>query len=126
MSCKNGARSVSDYSDSRRKGSSSLLSTKSKSITAYDADFDDILEMHGILEADDEEPSNWKELQSLVGRERASAPPEEREIKGIRVTVRRSSNEDSVSSSVFPRIFPIDRVNTCCTLKEHWNRQWTH
>ncbi len=58
MSCKNEARSVSDYPDSRRKGSSSLLSTKFKSITAYDADFDDILEMHDILEADDEEPSN--------------------------------------------------------------------
>lgn len=126
MSCKNGARSVSDYSDSRRKGSFSLLSTKFKSITAYDADFDDILEMHGILEADDEEPSNWKELQSLVERERASASLEEREIKGIRVTVRRSFNEDSVSFSVFPRIFPMDRVNTCYTLKEHWNRQWTH
>lgn len=136
MSCKNGARSVSDYSDSKRKGSASLLSTisnsskssstKPKSITAYDVDFDDILEAHRILEADDEEPSNWKELQQLVGRERASAPPEEHEIKGIRVTVQRSSNEDSVAFSVFPRIFPVSRVNTCHTLKEHWNRQWTH
>lgn len=117
---------MSDYSDSRRKGSSSLLSTNSKSITAYDADFDDTLEMHGVIEADDEEPINWKELQSLVERERTSPPPEESEIKGIRVAVGRSSNEDSVSASVFPRSFPVDRVNTCHTLKEHWNRQWTH
>lgn len=106
MSCKNRARSISDYSDSRRKGSSSLLSTKSKSITAYDADFHNILEIHNILEADDEEPSNWKELQSLVRRERTSAPPKKSEIKGIRVAVRRSSNKDSVSANVFPRIFP--------------------
>ena len=125
MSCKNGARSILDYSDSKRKGSASLLSSKSKSVTAYDVDFDDILETHRVLEADDEEPNNWKELQSLVERERASAPPEEREIKDIRVTVRRSSNENSVSSSVFPRIFPVGRVDTCHTLKEHWNRQWT-
>jgi len=117
---------VSDYSDSKRKGSASLLSSKSKSVTAYDIDFDDILETHRVVEADDEEPNNWRELQSLVGRERASAPPEDREIKDIRVTVRRSSNENSVSSSVFPRIFPVNRVDTCHTLKEHWNRQWTH
>ncbi len=126
MSCKNGARSVSSYSDSKRKGSTSLLSSKSRSVTAYDVDFEDILETHRVIEADDEEPKNWRELQSLVGRERASAPPEDHEIKGIRVTVRRSSNENSVSSSVFPRIFPVSRVDTCHTLKEHWNRQWTH
>lgn len=78
--------------------------------------------MHSILEADNKEPSNWKELQSLVGRERVLAPPEEREIKAIRVTVRRSSNKDSVSSSMFPRIFLINRVNIYYTLKEHWNR----
>jgi len=126
MSCKNGARSVSSYSDSKRKGSASLLSSKPKSVTAYDVDFEDILETHRVIEADDEEPKNWRELQLLVGRERASAPPEDHEIKGIRVTVRRSSNENSVSSSVFPRIFPVSRVNTCNTLKEHWNRQWTH
>jgi len=126
MSCKNGARSVSDYSDSRRKGSASLLSSKSKSVTAYDVDFDDILEARRVVEAGDEEPNNWRELQSLVGRDRASAPPEEHEIKSIRVTVRRSSNENSVSSSVFPRIFPVTRVDTCQTLKEQWNRQWAH
>lgn len=117
---------MSSYSDSKRKGSASLLSSKSRSVTAYDVDFEDILETHRVIEADDEEPKNWRELQSLVGRERASAPPEDHEIKGIRVTVRRSSNENSVSSSVFPRIFPVSRVNTCHTLKEHWNRQWTH
>ena len=61
-----------------------------------------------------------------MGRDRASVPSEEYEIKSIRVTVRRSSNENSVSSSVFPRIFPVSRVDTCSTLKEHWNRQWTH
>jgi len=123
MSCKNGARSVSDYSDSRRKGSASLLSSKSKSVTAYDVDFDDILEARRVVEAGDEEPNNWRELQSLVGRDRASAPPEEHEIKR---TIRRSSNENSVSSSVFPRIFPVTRVDTCQTLKEQWNRQWAH
>jgi len=115
MSCKNGARSVSDYSDSRRKGSASLLSSKSKSVTAYDVDFDDILEARRVVEAGDEEPNNWRELQSLVGRDRASAPPEEHEIKR---TIRRSSNENSVSSSVFPRISPVTRVDTCQTLKE--------
>ncbi len=59
-------------------------------------------------------------------RKRASAPPENHEIKGIRVTVRRSSNENSVSFSVFSRIFPVSRVDICHTLKKHWNRQWTH
>jgi len=62
MSCKNGARSVSDYSDSRRKGSASLLSSISKSVTAYDVDFDDILEARRVAEAGDEEPNNWREL----------------------------------------------------------------
>ena len=62
MACKNGARSVSDYSDSKRKGSASLLSTKPKSVTAYDNEFEDILETRGVVEADDEEPSNWREL----------------------------------------------------------------
>ena len=126
MACKNGARSVSDYSDSKRKGSASLLSTKPKSVTAYDNEFEDILETRGVVEADDEEPSNWRELLALVGKDRVSAQPEENEIKQIRVTVRRSSNENSVSSSVFPRIFPVLRVDTCNTLKEQWNRQWTY
>ncbi len=49
---------MSDYSDSRRKGSASLLSSKSKSITAYDINFDDILEARRIVEAGDEEPNN--------------------------------------------------------------------
>jgi len=126
MSCKNGERSVSSYSDSKRKGSASLLSSKSRSVTAYDIDFEDILETHRVTEADDEEPKNWRELHSLVGRERASASPKDHEIKDIWVTMRRSSNENSVSSSLFPRIFLVSRVNTCNTLKEHWNRQWTH
>ena len=107
---------MSDYSDSKRKGNASLLSSKPKSVT--DNDFKDTLETRGVVEADDKEPSNWRELESLVGRGRASAPPEEHEIKSIRVTVRRSSNENSVLSS--------SRVDTCRTLKEHWNRQWTH
>ena len=59
-------------------------------------------------------------------RKRASASPENHEIKNIRVTVRRSSNENSVSFSVFSRIFLVSRVNICHTLKKHWNRQWTH
>ena len=84
------------------------------------------METRGVVEAEDEEPKNWRELQSLVGRDRASAPPEKDEIKSTRLTVQRSSNENSVSSSVFPRIFPVSRVDTCRTLKEHWNRQWTH
>ena len=58
MSCKNGARPVSDYSDSKQKGSASLLSSKSRSVTAYDNEFEDILETHGVVEADDEEPNN--------------------------------------------------------------------
>ena len=58
MSCKNGARSVSDYSDSKRKGSVSLLSSKSRSVTAYDNELEDILETRGVVEADDEEPNN--------------------------------------------------------------------
>ena len=58
MSCKNGARSVSDYSESRRKGSASLLSSKSRSVTAYDNVFEDVLETRGVVEADDEEPNN--------------------------------------------------------------------
>jgi len=119
MSCKNGARSVSDYSDSKRKGNASLLSSKSKSVTAYDIDFDDIVETRRVVEVDNKEPKNWGELQSLVGRERASAPPEEYKIKGIRVTLRRSSNENSVSSSVFPKSFPVSRVDTYYTLKEY-------
>jgi len=53
---------VSDYSDSRRKGSASLLSSISKSVTAYDVDFDDILEARRVAEAGDEEPNNWREL----------------------------------------------------------------
>jgi len=55
----------------------------------------------------------------LVGRERVSTPPKDHEIKGIRVTVRRSSNENSVPSSVFLRIFLVSRVNTYNTLKEY-------
>ncbi len=109
---------MSDYSDSQRKGNASLLSLKSKSVTAYDNDFEDTLETRGVVEANDEEPNNWRELQLLVGRDRASAPPEEYKIKGIRVTIRRSSNENSVSSSVFPRIFPVSRVDTYYILKE--------
>ncbi len=66
MSCKNGVRSVSSYSNSKRKGSASLLSSKPRSVTAYDVDFEDILETHRVIEADDEEPKNWRELQSLV------------------------------------------------------------
>ncbi len=59
-------------------------------------------------------------------RERASASLENHEIKSIRVTVRRSFNENSVSFSVFSRIFLVSRVNTCNTLKKHWNHQWTY
>lgn len=127
MTYKNGARSISSHSETKRKGSASLLSSKStKSITAYDTGFDDILEARHVVEAEDEEPKNWSALHSLLGRERASVPPEDHEIKGIREAVRRSSNENSVSHSVFPRIFPVSKVDTCKTLKEHWNRQWIH
>ena len=59
-------------------------------------------------------------------RKCASASSENHEIKNIRVTVRRSSNENSISFSVFSRIFLVSRVNICHTLKKHWNHQWTH
>jgi len=49
---------VSDYSDSKRKGNVSLLSSKSKSVTAYDNNFEDILEIRGVVEVDNEEPNN--------------------------------------------------------------------
>ncbi len=49
---------MSDYSDSRWKGSASLLSSKSKSITAYDINFDDILEARRVVEVGNEEPNN--------------------------------------------------------------------
>ena len=49
---------MSDYSNSRRKGSASLLSSKSKSITAYDINFDDILEVRRVVEVGNEEPNN--------------------------------------------------------------------
>jgi len=49
---------VSDYSNSKRKGSASLLSSKSKSITAYDINFDDILEARRVVEVGNEEPNN--------------------------------------------------------------------
>ncbi len=58
MSCKNEARSVSSYFDSKRKESASLLFSKLKSVIAYDVDFEDILETHRVIEADDEEPKN--------------------------------------------------------------------
>jgi len=58
MSSKNRARTVLDYSDSKRKGSASLLSSKSKSIIAYDINFDDILEIYHVVEVDNEEPNN--------------------------------------------------------------------
>ena len=127
MTYKNEARSVSSHFETKRKGSASLLSSKStKSITAYDTGFNDIMEARHVIEAEDEELKNWSTLHSLLKRERASVSPENREIKGIRETVRRSFNEDSVSHSVFLRIFPVSKVDTCKTLKEHWNRSWTH
>ena len=49
---------MSSYSDSKRKGSASLLSSKFRSVTAYDVDFEDILKTHRVIEADDEEPKN--------------------------------------------------------------------
>jgi hypothetical protein len=120
MTYKNGARSISSHLETKRKGSASLLSLKStKSITAYDTGFDDILEARHVVEAEDEEPKNWSALHSLLGRERASVPPEDHEIKGIREAVRRSFNENSVSHSVFSRIFLVSKVDTCKTLKEH-------
>ena len=81
-----------------------------------------MLEIRSVVEAGKEEPNNWRELESLVERDRASAPPEEHEIKSIRVTVRRSSRTAFRPA----RIFPVSRVDTCRTLKEQWNRQWTH
>ena len=49
---------MSDYSDSKRRGSASLLSSKSRSVTAYDNEFEDILETRSVVEADNEEPNN--------------------------------------------------------------------
>ena len=46
-----------------------------------------MLEIRSVVEAGKEEPNNWRELESLVERDRASAPPEEYKIKSIRVTV---------------------------------------
>lgn len=79
-----------DYSDRKRKANASLLSSNYKSVTAYDNEFEDILETSGVMEADDKEPSSWRELQSLLERDRATAPPEEHEVKSMWVTVRRS------------------------------------
>lgn len=60
MTYKNGARSISSHSETKRKESASLLSSKStKSITAYYTGFDDILEARHVVEAEDEEPKNW-------------------------------------------------------------------
>lgn len=58
MSYKNEERSMSSYFNSKRKGSVSLLFSKSRSVTTYDIDFEDILETHRVTEADDEEPKN--------------------------------------------------------------------
>lgn len=44
---------------------------------------------------------------------------ENREIKNIREIIRRSFNENSVSHSVFLRIFSINKVNIYKTLKKH-------
>ena len=126
MSCKNETRFVSSYFNSKRKESISLLFSNLKSVIAYDVNFEDILKTHRVIETDDEESKNWRKLQLLMRRKRASVLSENHEIKSIQVTVRRSFNENSVSFSVFPRIFLVSRVNICNTLKKHWNHQWTH
>ncbi len=59
MTYKNEARSVSSHFETKRKGSASLLSSKStKSITAYDTGFNDIMEARHVIEAEDEELKN--------------------------------------------------------------------
>ncbi len=127
MIYKNEARSISSHSETKRKESASLLFSKFiKSITAYDTGFDDILKARHVVETENEESKNWSALHSLLRRERASVSLENHEIKDIREAVRRSFNENSVSHSVFPRIFPVRKVDICKTLKKHWNRQWIH
>ena len=49
---------MSDYFDSRRKESVSLLFSKSRSITTYDVNFEDILETHRVIKTDNEELNN--------------------------------------------------------------------
>ncbi len=49
---------MSNYSDSKRKGSASLLFLKSRFVTTYNVDFEDILKTHRVIEADNKEPKN--------------------------------------------------------------------
>ena len=68
---KKGARSSSDSSDSEGKMNASFLSSKSDCVTAYSHEFEDALETHGVMEADDEQPSNWRQLEGtsiIVGK----------------------------------------------------------
>jgi len=58
MSYKNETRLMSSYFDNKRKESVNLLFLRSKSIIAYDVDFEDILKTHRVIKTNNKEPKN--------------------------------------------------------------------
>ena len=91
---------------------------KSKSIIAYNNEFEDILEIYSIIKIDNKESSNQRKILILVRNNHILIQSKENEIKWIWVIIQYSSNKNSVLFSIFLRIFPINRVDIYNILKK--------
>ena len=101
----------------------SQLSTPS-TITPDFPSFEQELRRRKIFDADTEEisdeyPSNWEEIQRVLGQERDTPEPTPTEHKGFRRRVVNTGNEATVIASISPKL-----------LKDKWNDEpgvaWQH
>lgn len=101
----------------------SQLSTPSTITPDFPA-FEQELRRRKIFDADTEEmsdeyPSNWEEIQRVLGQERDTPEPTPMEHKGFRRRVVNTGNEAAVMASVSPKL-----------LKDKWNDEpgvaWQH
>lgn len=123
-SSRNQSQSLADTSSHVSASEDQSQVSTPSTITPDLPAFEQELRRRKIFDADSEEmsdeyPSNWEEIQSVLGQDRDSPEPTPAEHQGFRRRVVNTGNEAAVMASVSPKL-----------LKDKWNDEpgvaWQH